>query len=227
MAEEHGMKVIARIHNDFPTKFGIPHQSNRLDALKATIVFEPEYRVPEAFRGLEEYDYIWLIWQFSRAVREGWSPTVRPPRLGGNRRMGVFATRSPFRPNALGLSSVRLDRVELDPALGPVLHVSGADLMDGTPIFDIKPYLPYTDSHPQAAGGFTDGLAHAPLTVECSPALLEHIPADSREGLLGVLAGDPRPRYQEDPQRIYGLSFAGHNVKFTVDGDRLTVIAVE
>lgn len=141
--------------------------------------------------------------------------------------MGVFATRSPFRPNALGLSSVRLDRVELDPALGPVLHVSGADLMDGTPIFDIKPYLPYTDSHPQAAGGFTDGLAHAPLTVECSPALLEHIPADSREGLLGVLAGDLRPRYQEDPQRVYGLSFAGRNVKFTVDGDRLTVIAVE
>ena len=152
---------------------------------------------------------------------------MRPPRLGGNRRMGVFATRSPFRPNALGLSSVRLDRVELDPALGPVLHVSGADLMDGTPIFDIKPYLPYTDSHPQAAGGFTDGLAHEPLTVECSPALLEHIPADSRKGLLGVLAGDPRPRYQEDPQRVYGLSFAGRNVKFTVDGDRLTVIAVE
>ena len=174
-----------------------------------------------------DFSHIWLIWQFSRAVREGWSPTVRPPRLGGNRRMGVFATRSPFRPNALGLSSVRLDRVELDPALGPVLHVSGADLMDGTPIFDIKPYLPYTDSHPQAAGGFTDGLAHAPLTVECSPALLEHIPADSREGLLGVLAGDPRPRYQEDPQRVYGLSFAGRNVKFTVDGDRLTVIAVE
>ena len=221
------MKIIARIRTELPEKFGVPRQSGLVPQLRGRVIFEPEYRNPDAVRGLEDFSHIWLIWQFSRAVREGWSPTVRPPRLGGNRRMGVFATRSPFRPNALGLSSVRLDRVELDPALGPVLHVSGADLMDGTPIFDIKPYLPYTDSHPQAAGGFTDGLAHAPLTVECSPALLEHIPADSRERLLGVLAGDPRPRYQEDPQRVYGLSFAGRNVKFTVDGDRLTVIAVE
>ena len=221
------IQVIARMHSDFATKFGIPRQSGLVEALRSTIVFEPEFRNSDALRGIEDFSHLWIIWQFSEAVRQGWSPTVRPPRLGGNTRMGVFATRSPFRPNALGLSSVRLDRVELDPALGPVLHVSGADLMDGTPIFDIKPYLPYTDSHPQAAGGFTDGLAHAPLTVECSPALLEHIPADSREGLLGVLAGDPRPRYQEDPQRVYGLSFAGRNVKFTVDGDRLTVIAVE
>lgn len=221
------MKIIARIRTELPEKFGVPRQSGLVPQLRGRVIFEPEYRNPDAVRGLEDFSHIWLIWQFSRAVREGWSPTVRPPRLGGNRRMGVFATRSPFRPNALGLSSVRLDRVELDPALGPVLHVSGADLMDGTPIFDIKPYLPYTDSHPQAAGGFTDGLAHEPLTVECSPALLEHIPADSRKGLLGVLAGDPRPRYQEDPQRVYGLSFAGRNVKFTVDGDRLTVIAVE
>ena len=221
------MKIIARIRTELPEKFGVPRQSGLVPQLRGRVIFEPEYRNPDAVRGLEDFSHIWLIWQFSRAVREGWSPTVRPPRLGGNRRIGVFATRSPFRPNALGLSSVRLDRVELDPALGPVLHVSGADLMDGTPIFDIKPYLPYTDSHPQAAGGFTDGLAHAPLTVACDPALLEHIPADSREGLLGVLAGDPRPRYQEDPQRIYGLSFAGRNVKFTVDGDRLTVIAVE
>ena len=221
------MKIIARIRTELPETFGVPRQSGLVPQLRGRVIFEPEYRNPDAVRGLEDFSHIWLIWQFSRAVREGWSPTVRPPRLGGNRRMGVFATRSPFRPNALGLSSVRLDRVELDPALGPVLHVSGADLMDGTPIFDIKPYLPYTDSHPQAAGGFTDGLAHEPLTVECSPALLEHIPADSREGLLGVLAGDPRPRYQEDPQRVYGLSFAGRNVKFTVDGDRLTVIAVE
>ena len=216
------MKIIARIRTELPEKFGVPRQSGLVPQLRGRVIFEPEYRNPDAVRGLEDFSHIWLIWQFSRAVREGWSPTVRPPRLGGNRRMGVFATRSPFRPNALGLSSVRLDRVELDPALGPVLHVSGADLMDGTPIFDIKPYLPYTDSHPQATG-----MAHAPLTVECSPALLEHIPADSREGLLGVLAGDPRPRYQEDPQRVYGLSFAGRNVKFTVDGDRLTVIAVE
>ena len=221
------MKIIARIRTELPEKFGVPRQSGLVPQLRGRVIFEPEYRNPDAVRGLEDFSHIWLIWQFSRAVREGWSPTVRPPRLGGNRRMGVCATRSPFRPNALGLSSVRLDRVELDPALGPVLHVSGADLMDGTPIFDIKPYLPYTDSHPQATGGFTDGLAHEPLTVECSPALLEHIPADSREGLLGVLAGDPRPRYQEDPQRVYGLSFAGRNVKFTVDGDRLTVIAVE
>ena len=221
------MKIIARIRTELPEKFGVPRQSGLVPQLRGRVIFEPEYRNPDAVRGLEDFSHIWLIWQFSRAVREGWSPTVRPPRLGGNRRMGVFATRSPFRPNALGLSSVRLDRVELDPALGPVLHLSGADLMDGTPIFDIKPYLPYTDSHPQATGGFTDGLAHEPLTVECSPALLEHIPADSREGLLGVLAGDPRPRYQEDPQRVYGLSFAGRNVKFTVDGDRLTVIAVE
>ena len=221
------MKIIARIRTELPEKFGVPRQSGLVPQLRGRVIFEPEYRNPDAVRGLEDFSHLWLIGQFSRAVREGWSPTVRPPRLGGNRRMGVFATRSPFRPNALGLSSVRLDRVELDPALGPVLHVSGADLMDGTPIFDIKPYLPYTDSHPQAAGGFTDGLAHEPLTVECSPALLEHIPADSRKGLLGVLAGDPRPRYQEDPQRVYGLSFAGRNVKFTVDGDRLTVIAVE
>ena len=221
------MKIIARIRTELPEKFGVPRQSGLVPQLRGRVVFEPGYRNPDAVRGLEDFSHIWLIWQFDRALRQDWSPTVRPPRLGGNARMGVFATRSPFRPNALGLSSVRLDRVELDPALGPVLHVSGADLMDGTPIFDIKPYLPYTDSHPQAAGGFTDGLAHEPLTVECSPALLEHIPADSREGLLGVLAGDPRPRYQEDPQRVYGLSFAGRNVKFTVDGDRLTVIAVE
>ena len=215
------MKIIARIRTELPEKFGVPRQSGLVPQLRGRVIFEPEYRNPDAVRGLEDFSHIWLIWQFSRAVREGWSPTVRPPRLGGNRRMGVFATRSPFRPTALGQTSERQDRVFL------VLHVSGADLMDGTPIFDIKPYLPYTDSHPQAAGGFTDGLAHAPLTVECSPALLEHIPADSREGLLGVLSFDPRPRYQEDPQRVYGLSFAGRNVKFTVDGARLTVIAVE
>ena len=225
--EEMTLKVIAHIHTAFPTKFGIPRQSGLVEDLRGEVVFTPEYRSADAVRGLEDFSHIWLVWQFSGAVRDSWSPTVRPPRLGGNRRMGVFATRSPFRPNSFGLSSVRLERVEPHTPQGPVLHVAGADLMDGTPIFDIKPYLPYTDSHPQAAGGFTDGLAHAPLTVECSPALLEHIPADSREGLLGVLAGDPRPRYQEDPQRVYGLSFAGRNVKFTVDGDRLTVIAVE
>ena len=217
---------IAHIETPFAEKFGVPRQSGVADC-SGRIVFAPAYRDPAALRGLEEFSHIWLIWQFDRALRQGWSPTVRPPRLGGNARMGVFATRSPFRPNALGLSSVRLDRVELDPQLGPVLHVRGADLMDGTPIFDIKPYLAYTDSHPQATGGFTDGLAHAPLTVYCARSLLERIPADSREGLLGVLAGDPRPRYQEDPRRVYGLAFAGYNIRFTVDGDRLTVVDVE
>ena len=221
------LKVIAHIHTAFPTKFGIPRQSGLVEELRGEIIFTPEYRNPDALRGLEDFSHIWLVWQFSGAVRESWSPTVRPPRLGGNTRVGVFATRSPFRPNAMGLSSVQLDRVELDPQLGPVLHVRGADLMDGTPIFDIKPYLAYTDSHPQATGGFTDGLAHAPLTVACDPALLEHIPADSREGLLGVLAGDPRPRYQEDPERVYGLAFAGKNVRFTVQNGVLTVLAVE
>lgn len=221
------MKIIARIRTELPEKFGVPRQSGLVPQLRGRVVFEPGYRNPDAVRGLEDFSHIWLIWQFSQAVREDWSPTVRPPRLGGNRRMGVFATRSPFRPNAMGLSSVQLDRVELDPQLGPVLHVRGADLMDGTPIFDIKPYLAYTDSHPQATGGFTDGLAHAPLTVDCARSLLERIPADSREGLLGVLAGDPRPRYHEDPRRVYGLAFAGYNIRFTVDGDRLTVVDVE
>ena len=206
------MKIIARIRTELPEKFGVPRQSGLVPQLRGRVVFEPGYRNPDAVRGLEDFSHIWLIWQFSQAVREDWSPTVRPPRLGGNRRMGVFATRSPFRPNAMGLSSVQLDRVELDPQLGPVLHVRGADLMD---------------SHPQATGGFTDGLAHAPLTVDCARSLLERIPADSREGLLGVLAGDPRPRYQEDPQRVYGLAFAGYNIRFTVDGDRLTVVDVE
>ena len=193
------MRIIARIHNDFPTKFGIPHQSNRLEALKATIVFEKEYRVRDAVRGLEEYSYIWLLWQFSEAVRDGWSPTVRPPRLGGNTRMGVFATRSPFRPNNIGLSSVKLEKIEQDPVLGPVLHISGADLMDGTPIYDIKPYLPYVDSHPEAAGGFTDRIEDYRLEVEFPEPLMEQIPKDQREALLEVLANDPRPRYQNDP----------------------------
>ena len=221
------MKIIARIHSDFPSKFGIPRQSGLVEALKARVVFGPDFRSPEAVRGLEGFSHIWLIWQFSQAVREDWSPTVRPPRLGGNTRMGVFATRSPFRPNAVGLSSVRLERVEPHTPQGPVLHVAGADLMDGTPIFDIKPYLPYTDSHPDAVGGFTDGLESRCLRVECPPRLLECIPADSREGLLGVLAGDPRPRYQEDPQRVYGMGFAGQNVRFTVDGETLTVHSID
>ena len=207
MSEQNNMKIIARIHNDFQTKFGIPHQSNRLSALKATIVFEPEYRVTEAFRGLEDYDYIWLIWQFSEAVRENWSPTVRPPRLGGNTRMGVFATRSPFRPNSLGLSSVRLEEIEYHSDLGTVLHISGADLMDGTPIYDIKPYLPYVDSHPEAKGGFTDHIEEHILKVEFPEELLQKIPESQREALIEVLANDPRPRYQKNPERVYGIAY--------------------
>lgn len=217
------MKIIARIHTDFASKFGIPRQSGLVEELQATVVFEPEYRVAEAVRGLEGFSHIWLIWQFSQAVREDWSPTVRPPRLGGNARMGVFATRSPYRPNAIGLSSVRLERVELDPTLGPVLHVAGADLMDGTPIFDIKPYLPYADSHPDAVGGFTGNQRPQELEVVFPQALLEQVPPERRAALTGVLAQNPRPSYQRDPERVYGLGFAGLNVRFTVADGVLTV----
>ena len=220
------MRVIARIHNDFPTKFGIPHQSNRLDVLKATIVFEKEYRVRDAVRGLEEYSYIWLLWQFSEAVRDGWSPTVRPPRLGGNTRMGVFATRSPFRPNNIGLSSVKLEKIEQDPVLGPVIHISGADLMDGTPIYDIKPYLPYADSHPEAAGGFTDQIEDYRLEVEFPELLMEQIPKEQREALLEVLANDPRPRYQNDPDRLYGIAYGQKDIQFRVRDKKLQVVNV-
>ena len=220
------LKTIARIHTDFPTKFGIPRQSGMVQALRAEIVFTPEYRNPDALRGLEEFSYLWLIWEFSEAVRETWSPTVRPPRLGGNRRMGVFATRSPFRPNALGLSSVRLERIELHTPDGPVLHVSGADLMDGTPIYDIKPYLPFADSHPDAADGFAGRTFGYALHVDFPPQLLEQVPAPLREGLLGTLAHDPRPSYQDDPERIYHLEFAGQEIGFRVQDGTLTVCSV-
>ena len=220
------MKIIARIHNDFPTKFGIPHQSNRLSALKATIVFEPEYRVTEAFRGLEDYDYIWLIWQFSEAVRENWSPTVRPPRLGGNTRMGVFATRSPFRPNSLGLSSVRLEEIEYHSDLGTVLHISGADLMDGTPIYDIKPYLPYVDSHPEAKGGFTDHIEEHILKVEFPEELLQKIPEADQKLLSELLSQDPRDRFIHDNSRIWGLTYGNYNIRFQVHDNVLTVSEV-
>ena len=223
MAEEHGMKVIARIHNDFPTKFGIPRQSGRVEELTACIVFEPEYRVREAVKGLEDFSHLWLIWQFSQAVREKWSPTVRPPKLGGNTRMGVFATRSPFRPNPLGLSSVKLEGIEMRPEVGPVLLVCGADLMDGTPIYDIKPYIPYADCHPDAAEGFTGQTQFHRLQVQFPPELLAQVPQADRAALTGVLAGDPRPSYQHDPQRVYGMEFAGLEVHFTVDGAQLTV----
>ena len=223
------LKIIAKIHTDFPTKFGIPRQSGLVEGLKAQIVFEPEYRVAEAVRGLEEFSHIWLIWQFSEAVRKDWSPTVRPPRLGGNKRMGVFSTRAPFRPNAIGLSSVKLEKVEISKELGPILHVSGADLMDGTPIYDIKPYLPYVDAHPEATGGFAQPLAEYALEVAFPEELLERIQPDRREGLVSLLKQDPRPSYQKDPARVYGFPFAGWEIKFTVDDERgvLTVRSVE
>jgi tRNA-Thr(GGU) m(6)t(6)A37 methyltransferase TsaA len=221
--KEAMMKVIARIHTDLPTKFGVPRQSGLVEALKAVIVFEAGFRSPEAVRGLEDFSHIWLLWQFSETVRGTWSPTVRPPRLGGDKRMGVFATRSPFRPNALGLSCVRLDSIEFDPDFGPVLHVSGADLMDKTPIFDIKPYLPYTDCRPEASGGFTDTYKFEQLEVNFPDELLQQIPEPQREALLGILAQDPRPSYIEDPDRLFGFEFGSFDVKFTVQGNVLTV----
>ena len=217
------MRPVARIRSDFPEKFGIPRQSGVVESLEAKIVFEPEFRVMDAVRGLEDFSHIWLIWEFSEAVRDTWSPTVRPPRLGGNVRMGVFATRSPFRPNPIGLSCVKLLKVEQNEALGPVLTVAGADLMDGTPIYDIKPYIPYADCHPEAIGGFTTKVDMKPLTVDFPADLLAKVPEGKRDALIGVLEQDPRPRYQKDPGRIYGLSFAGLEVKFSVEAQTLTV----
>lgn len=220
------MKAIAHIHTDFPTKFGIPRQSGIIASLQGKIVFEPEYRIPEAVRGLEGFSHIWLLWEFSEAVRDKWSPTVRPPRLGGNVRKGVFATRSPFRPNPIGLSSVRLEHIDIDPNLGPVLYVSGADLMDGTPIYDIKPYIAYTDSHPDAVSGFASTPADFLLEVIFPKDLLDKVPADHRKSLIEVLAHDPRPQYQDDPGRVYGMAFGGMEVKFKVEGIQLTVVEV-
>ena len=218
------IKVIARMKSDFPTKFGIPRQSGLVDELRSTVIFEPEFRNTDALRGIEGYSHLWLIWQFSEAVRTEWSPTVRPPRLGGNTRMGVFATRSPFRPNSLGLSSVRLLGVEETAEFGTVLHVAGADLMDGTPIFDIKPYIPYGDSHPDAIGGFTDNADEFLLQVDFPPQLLELLPADKRSAAIGVLSHDPRPSYQRSPERVYGLPFAGYDIRFRVQDNKLTVL---
>lgn len=220
------MKIIARIRTPFGEKFGVPRQSG-LVPTAGRVVFEPEYRNADALRGIEGFSHLWLVWVFDRAARDTWSPTVRPPRLGGNERMGVFATRSPFRPNPIGLSCVELTAVEWDTPEGAVLHVQGADLVDGTPILDIKPYLPYCDAKSHARGGFTDGLAAAALEVECPPALLALFPEEERRGLLAALSADPRPRYQDDPERIYGMAFAGRNVRFRVEGGILTVIAVE
>ena len=225
--EQLTMHIIANIHSDFPTKFGIPRQSGLVEELTAQIVFTPDYRAPEAVRGLEDFSHIWLVWQFSKAVREHWSPTVRPPRLGGNTRMGVFATRSPFRPNAIGLSCVRLLKVEPNTPEGPVLTVAGADLMDGTPILDIKPYIPYADCQMEATGGFTDTAGEFLLKVEFPPELLSMVPEDRREALIGVLRHDPRPSYQRKPERVYGMEFAGWNIRFRVEGDILLVVDCE
>ena len=226
MSENIPLRIIAHINSDFPTKFGIPRQSGLIHELKAAVVFEPEYRNPDALRGLEGYTHIWLIWQFSETARQGWSPTVRPPRLGGNTRMGVFASRSPFRPNPVGLSSVRLERIELQSPFGPILHVAGADLMDNTPIYDIKPYLPYVDSHPDAAGGFALQSHEGFLQVNVPSGLLERIPPDRRDALLAVLAQDPRPAYQNTPDRVYGMEYAGFEIRFTVSGHTLTVCEI-
>ena len=220
------MKIIARVRSDFGEKFGIPRQSGLARGVRSTVVLEPEYRNPDVFRGLEEFSRIWLIWEFSENADKGWSPTVRPPRLGGNTRMGVFATRSPFRPNPIGLSCVELISVRQDPELGPVLEIGGADLMDGTPVFDIKPYIPYADAHPEASGGFTERTKDYLLKVEFPEALRNRLPEGKQEAAAEVLSHDPRPSYQHDPDRIYGIRFAGCNLKFRVQEDRLTVLDV-
>lgn len=220
------IQPIAHIHSDFPTKFGIPRQSGLAEGLIATIVFEPAYRAPEAIRGIEGFSHLWLIWGFSQSIHQGWSPTVRPPRLGGETRMGVFATRSPFRPNGLGLSSVRLLAVEKNVRDGAFLVVDGADLMDGTPIYDIKPYLPYTDCHPASIFGYAREGLSVSLAVVFPDPLLTMIPPDRRDGLIAALRLDPRPAYQDDPHRIYGFNFAGYDVRFRVADGVLTVVEV-
>ena len=222
-----GLDIIARVRTDFPSKFGIPRQSGLIEALKGTVVFEPKYRDATALRGLEGYSHLWLIWQFSESVMERWSPTVKPPRLGGNTRMGVFATRSPFRPNPLGLSCVKLEGIETGTPEGPVLRIAGADLMDGTPVYDIKPYLPYADCHPEATGGFSEKIAPRPLDVEFPPELLSLMPPDKRQAIIEVLAQDPRPGYHSgDASRRYGVQFAGFDVRFVVEGALLRVVEV-
>lgn len=221
------LKVIAKIHTDFPEKFGIPRQSGLVPGLRGRIVFESAYRSAEAVRGIEGFSHLWLLWGFSRVTRKGWSATVAPPRLGGRKKMGVFATRSPYRPNPVGLSSVRLERVELDPVLGPILHVSGVDMLDGTPIYDVKPYLPYADAHPTARGGFGEEVLSHRLVVEFPPELLSQIPAEEHETLLELLAQDPRTAYIHDETREWGITYAGYNVLFYVKGDHLWVSGVE
>ncbi len=220
------MKIIAHISTDFKTKFGLPRQSGIIKEIKGKIVFENEYRNPDAFRGLEEFSHIWILWNFSLSERSDWSPTVRPPKLGGNTKMGVFATRSPFRPNPIGMSCVKLEKIEYTKDLGPVLYVSGVDIMDGTPIYDIKPYLPYADSIPDATGGFTDKIKEYKLNVCIPQKILNIFDAEKQSALVGALRCDPRPSYIEDENRIYGFEFAGYEVKFRVSGDNLTVTEI-
>ena len=221
------MKPIAHIYTDFKTKFGLPRQSGLVKEITGKIVFEKEYSIAEAFKGLEDFSHIWILWEFSEAKKENWKPTVRPPLLGGNKRMGVFATRSPFRPNSIGLSCVKLKKIDYDKKLGTILYVSGCDLMNGTPIYDIKPYLPYCDSVPDAVGGFTETLGERKLEVNISDEFLGRVPEEKREELLGVLAGDPRPSYQADPEREYGFAFADFEVGFKVQEKILTVTKCE
>ena len=223
--EQHTLRVIARVHSEFPGKFGIPRQSGLVPELRARVVFEPEFRNADALRGIEGFSHLWLIWQFSEAVRDTWSPTVRPPRLGGNARMGVFATRSPFRPNPIGLSCVKLEGLGQEEGLGTVLYISGADLLDGTPIYDIKPYIPYADAHPDARGGFAAAPAET-IPVDCPEELLSLLPPQQAKALLGVLSQDPRPGYQDDPGRIYGMDFADWDVRFRVSDGVLTVLQI-
>ena len=228
--DEITFKVVARIRSDFHDKFGIPRQSGLLKNLRSTIVFEPEYRNVDALRGLEGFSHLWLLWIFSENVRDSWKPTVRPPRLGGNTRLGVFATRSSFRPNPLAMSCVKIERIDLDGEVAPTITVSGADLMDGTPIVDIKPYLPYTDSVPDALGGFAEAVRFNKLVVDFSDeaqvALDAHFPEEKKAALVELLSEDPRPAYQRSADRIYGIRFAGFEIKFQVQGDHLTVVAI-
>lgn len=220
------LKVIAHIRSDFPAKFGLPRQSGLVDGIRAAVIFEPEYRDPDALRGIDGYTHLWLIWGFSMAHCDGWRPTVRPPRLGGNTSVGVFASRSPFRPNSLGLSSVRLCGVEHTEKHGDILIIAGSDMADGTPVYDVKPYLPFTDSHPDATGGFAEAVKDHSLSVVFPDGLLDMIPPDKREAIKGALSSDPRPAYQNDPDRIYGVLFSRFDVRFKVDGDTLTVCEV-
>ena len=220
-------RPIAYIHSDFPDKFGIPRQSGLAQSLKSTLIFEPDFRFPDAFRGLEDYSHIWLIWGFSENKHSRWTPTVRPPRLGGNTRKGVFATRSPFRPNPVGLSSVKLDKIEFTKEHGPVLHISGADLMNGTPIFDIKPYLPYVDSHPDALNGFANSIKDYALHVTDPHEMLSYVPIEKRSAIIEILSQDPRPSYQEDPKRIYGLQFSDYEIKFRVEKNILYILSIQ